>query len=86
MQGIPKTFSDNQLAKISLLTSKVLLPSHPSLISSDWEKRSYQAASYGAVGTIYFRPSIEARHVAVLSENDDELALAEVEVLGKIYP
>ena len=74
-----------RLAKISLLTSNATSPSDPSLTSNDWVIRNYQEEHYGEIGVVEFDAVTEAQHVAVFSENNEALALAEVMVFGKLH-
>jgi len=76
---------DDDLAKIYILTSNDVLvknsaASYPSPKSQYWTIRSYQEEPYGPVGIIQFNPPVSATWVAVFSENNARLALAEVEV------
>ncbi|XP_067943016.1 uncharacterized protein [Watersipora subatra] len=85
---------EERLANITTLTSTLDSLTDPSLSSSDWIARAYREPAYAAVGIIDFKPSIQARHVAVYSSLDPTtvlnsrgkpsgaLALVEVEVYG----
>ena len=78
-------FAVGRLARISILTASQQTPGDPSLTSDHWAVQHYQEGAYGAVGVIDFNPLVEAWHLAVLSQNNEQLNLVEVEVLGKIY-
>jgi len=75
----------NDLAKIYILTSNAALvknnAAHRPLPTSEyWTIQSYQEEPYGPVGIIQLNPPVSATWVAVFSENNARLALAQVEV------
>jgi len=77
--------ADNDLAKIYILTSNAVFgksnAAHRPLPTSEyWTIQSYQEEPYGPVGIIQFNPPVSATWVAVFSENNAQLALAQVEV------
>ena len=66
---------------ITLLTSVVLTPETPSLVSKDWITRSSQNSENNNSIVVEFSTVREALHVAVFSK--DSLALREVVVYGE---
>jgi len=76
---------DNDLAKIYILTSNAVFGRgnaayDPSLTSQYWTIQSYQEEPYGPVGIIQLNRPVSVTWVAVFSENNAQLALAQVEV------
>ena len=72
-----------RLARITIFTSSSPSPSNLSSTFDGWTNRSYQHDAYSAIGTVTFDLPVEGQYVAVVSENDAALTLAEVEVYGK---
>ena len=75
---------DKNLAKIFIYTSTLFDPGTNFAISG-WIRRYYQERPFDAIGEITMEENVMARLVAIYSANNKPIALAEVQVFGKLY-